>query len=254
MTCSRYGWYVVAVLLVAYTLSFVDRTILTLLVEPIKRDLGLSDTQVSLLHGLAFAVFYTALGIPIARLADRASRRNIVAAGIAVWSLMTAVCGLARNFGQLFLARVGVGVGEAALSPAAITAMFPPDVFGRPWRKNYFAVMKDLRKNYVDVTSEHFLHRLHSKEQGALAPYLLPFCESSLRELSGRYGFRPAGVEGQWGRMLVESFRDHDGFSVRTFGFGDLGATGVCFGDFIGLDSPAARFGGFLIAVLRRTR
>ena len=134
MTRSRYGWYVVAVLLVAYTLSFVDRTILTLLVEPIKHDLGLSDTQLSLLHGLAFAIFYTALGIPIARLADRASRRNIIAAGIAVWSLMTAVCGLAKNFGQLFLARVGVGVGEAALSPAAysmIADSFPEERLGR---------------------------------------------------------------------------------------------------------------------------
>lgn len=134
MTRSRYGWYVVAVLLVAYTLSFVDRTILTLLVEPIKRDLGLSDTQVSLLHGLAFAIFYTALGIPIARLADRASRRNIIAIGITVWSLMTAVCGLAKNFPQLFLARVGVGVGEAALSPAAysmIADSFPEERLGR---------------------------------------------------------------------------------------------------------------------------
>jgi MFS family permease len=134
MTRSRYGWYVVAVLLVAYTLSFVDRTILTLLVEPIKRDLGLSDTQISLLHGLAFAIFYTALGIPIARLADRASRRNIIAIGIAIWSLMTAVCGVAKSFGQLFFARVGVGVGEAALSPAAysmIADSFPEESLGR---------------------------------------------------------------------------------------------------------------------------
>lgn len=134
MARSRYGWYVVAVLLVAYTLSYIDRTILTLLVEPIKRDLGLSDTQISLLHGLAFAIFYTALGIPIARLADRASRRNIIAIGVAVWSLMTAVCGLARTFTQLFLARIGVGVGEAALSPAAysmIADSFPEQRLGR---------------------------------------------------------------------------------------------------------------------------
>ena len=134
MKRPRYGWYVVAVLLIAYTLSFVDRTILTLLVEPIKRDLGLSDTQISLLHGLAFAIFYTALGIPIARLADRASRRNIIAVGIAVWSVMTAVCGLAKTFGHLFLARIGVGVGEAALSPAAysmIADSFPEERLGR---------------------------------------------------------------------------------------------------------------------------
>ena len=118
-----YGWYVVGVLIVAYTISYVDRTILTLLVKPIRESLQISDTQLSLLHGLAFAVFYTFLGIPIARLADRHNRTRIIAVGIAVWSLMTALCGFARNFGQLFLARVGVGVGEAALSPAAYSIL-----------------------------------------------------------------------------------------------------------------------------------
>ena len=116
---SRHGWYVVFVLIVAYTFSYVDRTILTLLVAPIRASLQISDTQLSLLHGLAFAVFYTFLGVPIARLADRGNRTRIIMAGVAVWSVMTALCGMARTFGQLFLARVGVGVGEAALSPAA---------------------------------------------------------------------------------------------------------------------------------------
>src|SRR5262245_35397399 len=111
-----YGWYVVGVLTLTYTVSFIDRQIMALMIEPIRRDLGISDTQVSLLIGLAFAVFYTLLGIPIARLADRYSRRAIIGAGIAIWCVMTATCGLVRNYGQLFLARVGVGVGEAALS------------------------------------------------------------------------------------------------------------------------------------------
>jgi len=131
---SKYGWYTVAVLTVAYVFSFIDRSILTLLVGPIRADLGISDTQVSLLHGLAFAIFYTLLGIPIASLADRRNRRNIIAAGVAFWSLATAACGLTRNFWQLFLARVGVGVGEAALSPAAysmIADSFPPQKLGR---------------------------------------------------------------------------------------------------------------------------
>ncbi|MDX2222870.1 MAG: MFS transporter [Rhodospirillaceae bacterium] len=114
-----YAWYVVAVLMLGYVFAFLDRQILALLVQPIKRDLGLSDTEISLLLGLAFAVFYTLLGIPIGRLADRANRRTIVAAGIAVWSLMTMACGLARGWGQLFLARVGVGIGEATLQPCA---------------------------------------------------------------------------------------------------------------------------------------
>lgn len=120
---SPYGWYVVGVLIVAYTVSYVDRTILTLLVGPIRESLQISDTQLSLLHGLAFAIFYTTLGIPIARLADRRDRTKIIMVGIAVWSIMTALCGFARNFWQLFLARVGVGVGEAALTPAAYSIM-----------------------------------------------------------------------------------------------------------------------------------
>jgi predicted MFS family arabinose efflux permease len=120
---SRYGWYVVGVLIVAYTFSYVDRTILTLMVGPIRKSLGISDVQLSLLHGLAFAVFYTILGIPIGRLVDRRKRTVIIAGGIFFWSIMTGVCGLARNFGQMFAARIGVGVGEAALSPAAYSLL-----------------------------------------------------------------------------------------------------------------------------------
>jgi MFS family permease len=130
----RVGWYAVAVLFIAYTFSFADRYILSLLIGPIKEDLGLSDTRISLLHGFAFALFYTFMGIPIGRLADRYSRRTIIAIGIAVWSAMTAACGLARGFWELFAARVGVGVGEAALSPAAysmIADLFPPRLLGR---------------------------------------------------------------------------------------------------------------------------
>ena len=116
-----YAWYVVCVLMLAYTNSFIDRQILSLLVEPIRADLGISDTQVSLLAGFAFAIFYTVMGLPLARLADQAHRTNIIRAGIATWSAMTALCGAAQNFWQLFLARVGVGVGEATLSPAAFS-------------------------------------------------------------------------------------------------------------------------------------
>ncbi len=129
-----YSWYVIVVLMVAYTNSYIDRTILALLVEPIRADLNISDTQFSLLHGFAFAVFYTLMGIPLGRMADRRSRRGIMAIGIAFWSIASAACGLAKNFWQLFIARVGVGVGEAALSPAAysmIADYFPPHRLGR---------------------------------------------------------------------------------------------------------------------------
>ena len=114
-----YAWYTVAVLLLAYTLSFIDRMILTLLVAPIRAALDISDTQVSLLIGLAFALFYTLLGLPIAWIADRWNRRNLILIGVALWSAMTAGCGFAGSYATLFLARMGVGVGEAALSPAA---------------------------------------------------------------------------------------------------------------------------------------
>jgi MFS family permease len=129
-----YSWYVVGVLLLAYTLSFVDRMILSLLVAPIRAALEISDTEVSLLIGLAFALFYTVLGLPIAWIADRWNRRNLILVGVALWSAMTAGCGFAGSYATLFLARMGVGVGEAALSPAAYSMLsdtFPRDRLAR---------------------------------------------------------------------------------------------------------------------------
>jgi MFS family permease len=121
--------YCLAILLIAYVLSFIDRQILSLLIGPIRADLAISDFQISLLQGAAFAIFYVSLGLPIGRLADRKSRTAIVASGIFIWSLMTAFCGLTRSFGMLLLARTGVGVGEATLSPAGYSLLsdsFPP--------------------------------------------------------------------------------------------------------------------------------
>ncbi|GAK33694.1 MFS transporter [Iodidimonas nitroreducens] len=128
------AWGIVALLLLIYTVSFIDRQILALLVGPIKSDLGVSDLEFGLLTGLSFALFYTFFGIPFARLADSRSRRGLIAFGIAFWSLATAACGLARNFGMLFIARMGVGIGEATLTPAAnslISDLFPPHLRGR---------------------------------------------------------------------------------------------------------------------------
>jgi len=119
-----------ALLTVTYFFSYMDRQILAILLEDIKADLVLSDTQLGLLSGLVFAIFYATLGIPIARLADRTSRRNIIAASLAVWSAMTALCGLAQNFTQLMLARIGVGIGEAGSSPPShsiIADLYPPE-------------------------------------------------------------------------------------------------------------------------------
>jgi MFS family permease len=111
--------YALGVLIVVYTFNFIDRQILSILMEPIKQDLGLSDTQLGLLSGFAFAAFYATLGIPIARYADRGNRRNLIALSLAVWSGMTALSGIVQNFWQLLIARIGVGVGEAGCSPSA---------------------------------------------------------------------------------------------------------------------------------------
>lgn len=131
---STYQWYVVIICMVAYILSFVDRQILSLMIEPIKADLMLSDTQFSLLQGLAFSLFYAFMGVPIAALADKKSRIKIISIGIAFWSLATAACGLSKNFIQMFLARLSVGAGEAALSPAfysIVADLFPKEKLGR---------------------------------------------------------------------------------------------------------------------------
>ena len=127
---NAYRWYALGLLVVVYIFNFIDRSILGILVEPIKQDLGVSDTLMGFLGGIAFATFYTFLGIPIARLADRGSRRNILAVCLALWSGATALCGLAANFVHLLLARIGVAVGEAGGSPPShsmISDMFPPE-------------------------------------------------------------------------------------------------------------------------------
>ena len=130
---TRYRWTVLVMLTLVYTFNFIDRQILVILQEPIKADLGLSDAQLGLLTGFSFALVYVTAGIPIAWLADRANRRNIVAASLAFWSLMTAMSGLVQNYGQLLVARLGVGVGEAGGTPPAhsmISDYFPPSSRG----------------------------------------------------------------------------------------------------------------------------
>ena len=118
---TRYAWYVVGVLTLANVSGFLDRQVLSLLVPSIERDLGISDTQMSYLIGLSFVVFYTVLGLPIAWWADRASRRNIMAAGVALWSVMTMLSGVVATYPRLLLTRIGVGVGEATLNAPSVS-------------------------------------------------------------------------------------------------------------------------------------
>lgn len=134
----RYRWYVVWLLFLVYVLNFVDRQILVILMEPIRLEFGFTDRQLGLLGGLAFALLYSTLGIPIARLADRANRVKIISISIFVWSLATALTGLARNFNQLLLARIAVGVGEAGCSPPAYSLL--SDYFSREKRTTAFSI------------------------------------------------------------------------------------------------------------------
>ena len=130
---SNYKWFVLGILTLVYTFNFIDRQILVILQEPIKADLGLSDTQLGLLTGFSFAVVYVTAGIPIAWLADRSNRRNIVAASLGIFSFMTTLSGMVQNYTQLLLARLGVGLGEAGGSPPShsmLSDYFPEEKRG----------------------------------------------------------------------------------------------------------------------------
>ncbi len=129
------GWLVTFILLIAFTFSFVDRQVLNLLVEPIRQDLQVSDTQISFLQGLAFALTYILMSVPIGRMVDRFNRVHIMIGGVLVWSATTIACGLSKNYTQLLFARFGVGAGEAALTPAAWSVLadyFRPARLSRP--------------------------------------------------------------------------------------------------------------------------
>jgi len=126
---SADSWYIVGLMMLAFTFSHMDRNVMSILLNSIKYDLGLTDFQAGLMHGPAFAFFYVVFGLPIARAADKYNRVNIIAAALTVWSAMTALCGMAQNFTQLALARMGVGVGEAGCVPPAqsiIADLVPP--------------------------------------------------------------------------------------------------------------------------------
>ncbi len=129
------AWIMVALLTLAYIVSYLDRSILGALVTPIKADLRVSDESMGYLSGIAFGIFYGVVGLPLGWLADRRRRTRIVAAGVTVWSLATVASGLVRGFGQLFVARMAVGIGEATLSPCAMSLIgdsFPPEKRGKP--------------------------------------------------------------------------------------------------------------------------
>jgi len=128
------AWGAVAVLAVVTVFAFLDRQLIYLMVDPMRKTLGVTDTQISLIQGLAFVLFFTLVGLPLGRMADRFNRRNLIIVGVLLWSLMTMLCGLAHDFWSLFAARSGVGIGEAILAPAAysmVSDYFAPTQRGR---------------------------------------------------------------------------------------------------------------------------
>jgi MFS family permease len=132
-TATHTAWYAAVILMLCYTLSYIDRQILSLLVPFIKTDLKINDTLVGLLQGFSFALFYAVMGLPLGRVADSANRRNLISISIAFWSIFTSGCALARSYATLFLARMGVGIGEAGLNPAAfsmLSDLFPKERLG----------------------------------------------------------------------------------------------------------------------------
>ena len=177
-----YAWYMVVLLTVAYILSFVDRYILGLLVEPIQADLGISDRSMGWLLGPAFAVFYATMGLPLGLLADRKRRTWIVAIGIAVWSFATAASGLAKNFVHLLIARMSVGVGEATLSPCAMSMIsdsFPPQRRGKPI--GFYTMALSLGAGIASLVSASVLAWTESVQEvslpivGVMAPWQFTF-------------------------------------------------------------------------------
>ena len=134
----KYAWFVVFVLILASLIAFIDRQVVAIVVGPMKEDLGVGDTEIGWLYGV-FALFYAFAAIPIATMADKKSRKHIIAIGIFLWSLLTIACGLTRSYWQIFFARIGVGIGEATLSPS--TTSLIGDYFPRkdiPLALKYF--------------------------------------------------------------------------------------------------------------------
>jgi MFS family permease len=251
--------YVLFILVVVYTFNFIDRQIVGILAVPIKADLGLSDTQLGLMGGLAFALFYTALGIPVAMLADRYSRTWIMTVALTVWSAMTAASGLANNFWQLFAARLGVGIGEAGgVAPAysLISDYFPPEQraramsvysFGIPIGSAIGIVFGGLIASLIDWRYAFFIvglagiliapiFRMTIKEpprgsfDRARVNQAAPGIRAILRTLSGKRSFWLLSVGASCSSMMgYGMFFWLPSFFVRSFNISLLKAS-LCFG------------------------
>jgi MFS family permease len=213
------AWWTVGVLTFTYIVSFVDRTILGLLIEPIKVDLSLNDTEIGLVQGMAFGLFYAAMGLPLGWLADRTSRRGLIAVGAGLWCAATAACGLASSFVQLFLARIAVGVGEAALSPAAMSTIsdsFPKERRAVPI--GVYAAAAALGAGFALIVGGTVIQLVSNRWQNAFIAVglgglvLLPLLATIL-EPARRNESVVAGAPARIDRFIIE----HADFMVRHY-------------------------------------
>ena len=268
--------YVLGVLVAVYTFNFIDRQILSILLEDIKRELMLSDSALGLLSGFAFAMFYATLGIPIARLADRGNRRNIIAVALALWSGMTAMSGLVTNFWQLLAARIGVGIGEAGCTPPAnaiLSDYYPPEqratafgiyAMGIPigilfgflaggwvnhffgWRWAFFVVgMPGLILALIVRLTVREPVRGQVEQRAAAASQ--PSLRETLRHLRGRRAFVHLALGGGLAAFVGYSWITWmPAFLMRTHGMSS-GAVGTALGLIIGLSGGVGiALGGYL--------
>lgn len=227
-----YAWFVVFVLLLLLSSSFVDRTIISLLVGPIRADLDISDTEFSLLQGFAFALLYAVLGLPAGMVADRRSRKMIIFGGVGMWSIATVSCGLARSFWQLFASRVSVGIGEAALTPSAMSLIadyFPKDrlatalsiyQFGSFLGQGLALIIGGVVIQLVSTsgTVELFLFGLVKPWQAAFIAVGLPGLLLALLALTIREPVRRGRIVGRSGDMTLGQTLEFMGARWKIYG------------------------------------
>jgi len=203
-----YKWYVLIMLTIMYTFNFIDRQILVILQEPIKAELDLTDTQLGLLTGLAFAAIYVVLGIPIARYADLNNRKNVVALSLAVWSAMTVVSGRVMNFTQLLFARIGVGIGEAGGSPPAHSII--SDYFSPKWRATALSIYST--GIYIGIFLGYIVGGIIAKEYGWRMAFYALGIPGILFSLVVYFTIKEP-VKGQ--NDAVDDFSDHAVYSIN---------------------------------------
>jgi len=276
MPSTGYAWYALSVFVLANAFNFLDRQILAILVQPIQADLAISDTEMGFLTGTVFSIFYTLAGIPLARLADRRSRVVLMSWSIAVWSGLTAASGLARNFAQLAAARIGVGIGEATITPCThsmVSDYFPPErraralsllsvganlgiVFGLGiasiiaeaygWRAAFFAAgIPGLAIASLIALTVREPARGQSEGVASRPPDLPPFAEA-MRFFWARRSFRWFALGASFQAFYGYAFLGWGpAFLGRVHGFG-VGEAGVPFGIVTGLGGALGAFlGGF---------